>query len=293
MKTSILNGIRNSTVWLAILAFLPAASFGQNPLTLQQAVKTAVQNYGTIKAKLNYAKAAETEVTESKREYLPNLNFGAEQAFGSVSENYGPLYALPGAASSVGPVTTNQNANAAFGSLYLSNVNWDFFAFGRAKEKVKTAEAAAARDSKDWQQEIFQHEVKVAATYLNLLAAQRLTESWRKNLYRADTLRNVVVTRAKNGLIPGVDSAEANAEVANARISLNNAIDFQQVQSNLLAQLMGVPAQDFTVDTLFVSQIPADVADTSVLRLANHPVLQFYKSRITLSSEQEKIRTHQ
>jgi outer membrane protein TolC len=101
-------------------------------------------------------------------------------------------------------------------------------------------------------------------------------------------LRNVVVLRAKHGLNPGVDSAQANAEVANAKISLINAIDFQQQQSNLLAQLMGVPAQTFTLDTVFVSKVPAELSDTSVLQLANHPVLQWYKSRITLSNEQEK-----
>jgi len=273
---------------LILSALMPESSKSQNVLTLPMAVQTAVQNYGTIKAKQNYARVSATEVTETKRENLPNLNFSAEQAFGTVNENYGPTYALPGAASSVGPVSANQNSNAAFGSLYLSNVNWDFFAFGRAREKVKTAEAAADRDIKDWQQEIFQQQIKVAATYLNLLAAQRLIESWRKNLYRTDTLRNVVVTRAKHGLNPGVDSAQANAEVANAKISLINAIDFQQEQSNLLAQLLGVPSQDFTLDTVFVSKIPADLTDTSILQLNNHPVLQWYKSRIVLSNEQEK-----
>jgi outer membrane protein TolC len=289
MKASVLFKIQNCFVWLVFLIAAPVLSFGQSVLTLPQAVQTAVQNYGSIKAKLNYAKASATEITETKREYLPNLNFGAEQVFGTANGQNGPMYALGGlGVSSSGPATNSQNWNAGFGSLYLSNINWDFFAFGRAKEKVKTAEATAARDTKDWQQEIFQQQVKVAATYLKLLAAQRLTESWRKNLYRADTLRNVVVTRAKNGLNPGVDSAQANAEVANARISLTNAIDFQQEQSNILAQLMGVPAQNFTVDTLFVSKVPAELTDTSMLQLVNHPILQWYKSRITLSSEQEK-----
>lgn len=273
---------------LIFSALMPELSKSQNVLTLPVAVQTAVQNYGTIKAKQNYAKASATEVTEAKRENLPNLNFGAEQAFGTVNQNYGPLYALPGAAFSSGPVTSTPNSNAGFGSLYLSNINWDFFAFGRAREKVKTAQAAANRDTKDWQQEIFQQQIKVAATYLNLLAAQRLIESWRKNLYRTDTLRNVVVTRAKHGLNPGVDSAQANAEVANAKISLTNAIDFEQEQSNLLAQLLGVPSQNFTLDTVFVSNIPAELTDTSILQLNNHPVLQWYKSRIALSNEQEK-----
>jgi outer membrane protein TolC len=288
MKFTGTSTIKAIITTLFCSALMPELSKSQSVLTLPQAVQTAVQNYGTIKAKQNYAKASATEVTESKRENLPNLNFAAEQVFGTVNENYGPMYALPGAVSSVGPITANSNSNAAFGSLYLSNINWDFYAFGRAREKVKTAEATADRDTKDWQQEIFQQQIKVAATYLNLLAAQRLIESWRKNLYRADTLRNVVVTRAKHGLNPGVDSAQANAEVANARISLTNAIDFEQEQSNLLGQLMGVPSQNFMVDTVFISKVPAEITNNPPLQLINHPVLQWYKSRITLSNELEK-----
>ena len=274
---------------LALSGMFPELSCAQSVLTLPEAVQTAVQNYGTIKAKLNYAKASATAVTEAKREYLPNLTLGAEQIYGTVNGQNGPMYALNGlGTASTGPVTGNQNWNAGFGSLYLSNFNWDFFAFGKAKEKVKTAQAVAFQDNKDWQQEIFQQQIKVAAAYLNLVAAQRLTASWRENLDRSVTLKNVVVTRSKNGLNPGVDSAQANAEVANARISLTNAIDFQQQQSNLLAQLMGVPSQDFATDTLFISHVPLNVQDSSSFRLTNHPVLQWYQSRIALSQEQEK-----
>jgi outer membrane protein TolC len=286
------TGTSTNKVILTMLIFsalMPELSKAQSVLTLPEAVQNAVQNYGTIKAKQNYAMASSTDVTEAKREYLPNLTIGAEQAYGTVNEEYGPMYALGGlGVSSVGPVTGNQNWNAAFGSLYLSNVNWDFFAFGRAKEKVKTAQAMATKDTKDWQQEIFQQQIKVAATYLDLLAAQRLIESWKEDLSRTDTLRNVVAVRVKNGLNPGVDLAQADAEVANARISLTNAIDFEQVQSNQLAQLMGVPSQNFTVDTLFIAHLPVGPIDTASLNLVNNPVLQWYKSRIALSQEQEK-----
>ena len=289
MKSSGSSSIQIVTVLLAFSAAIPGSSNAQNVLTLPVAVQTAIQNYGTIKAKQDYANASATEVTEAKREYLPDLTFGAEQVYGTANEQYGPGYALGGlGVSSAGPVNANQNWNAAFGSLYLSNINWNFFEFGRAKEKVKTAQATAIRDTKDWQQEIFEQQVKVAATYLNLLAAQRLIESWREDLNRTDTLRNVVAVRVKNGLNPGVDLTQADAEVANAHISLTNAIDFEQVQSNQLAQLMGVPSQYFTTDTLFIAHLPAGAVDTSSLNLTNNPVLQWYKSRIDLSREQEK-----
>jgi outer membrane protein TolC len=120
------------------------------------------------------------------------------------------------------------------------------------------------------------------------LTAQRLVISWQNNLNRADTFRAVVVNRALHGLNPGVDSSLANAAMASARISLTNAIDFEQVQYNQLSQWMGVPAQDFILDTLFISRPPEGMAEILSPNPVNHPVLQWYKSQITLSDEQTR-----
>lgn len=275
---------------LVLLILLCSVAFkteAQQKISLKEAVSLAVKNYGTINAKANYAKASAALADQASRDYLPNFNLSAQQAYGTANGQLGPQYGFGGlGVSSSGLPLPEQNWNAAFGALYLANINWDFFAFGRAREKVKTAQQAAFRDRKDWEQELFRHEVKVAGTYLNLIAAKQLTTSYRKNLARADTFRFVVVTRALNGLIAGVDSSQANAEVSNARIALTKAIDFEQEQSNLLAQLMGVPAGEFELDTFFVSRIPALIQDT--VNTASHPLLQWYKSRIGFSDEQSK-----
>jgi outer membrane protein TolC len=98
----------------------------------------------------------------------------------------------------------------------------------------------------------------------------------------------VVVTRTKNGLNPGVDSSQANAEVSSAKIALTNAIDFAEEKANQLAQLMGIPAQDFILDTLFVNRIPSSLYDSATVKQEDHPVLKFYQSRVDVSREQEK-----
>jgi outer membrane protein TolC len=277
------------------ISLLVAAGFGptlfaQTQLSLKAAVQLGIDNYGTVKAKQQYAAASKDEVVRAKRDYLPNLNFETQVDYGTVNMQYGPLYGFGGlGAASIGPPSGTQNWNAAFGSLYLTNVNWDFFAFGRSREKIRTAMATAERDSRDWQQEIFQQEVRVAGAYLNLLAAQRLTASYRENLYLADTFRSTVVERTINDLIPGVDSSQANAEVADARISLTNAIDFQQVQENQLVQLLGIPPQHLVVDTFFVTRLPASIPDSGGSKVTDsHPSLQYYKSRILLSDQLAK-----
>jgi outer membrane protein TolC len=284
MSRSFLSGL----LWALVLS-IQVHSAGAQVLSLKQAVQTALTNYGTIRAKTSYVKASQANVRETRREYLPDLNISAQHDYGTINNQFGPLGALrvPGVSSS-GPAFPSQNWNAAFGALYLTNVNWDFFTFGRAKEKTKVAEAVLARDQGDLDQERFQQSIRVSAAYLNLLAAQKLTISQQKNLDRARSLQTVVAARAKSGLNPGVDSSLANAEVSNAKITLTNAIEFQQEQASQLAQLMGVPPADFVLDSFFVSRIPAALNSAPAQPLDQHPLLKFFQERVNTSNEQAK-----
>jgi outer membrane protein TolC len=261
-------------------------------LTLKQAVQTALNNYGTIRAKTNYVKASQANVKETRREYLPDVNLSAQNSYGTVNSQYGPMaaYKVAGTGSS-GPLFARQNWNAAFGALYLTNVNWDFFQFGRAKEKTRVAQTVLNRDQSDLDQERFQQSIRVSAAYLDLLAAQKLTISQQHNLERALAFQGVVVARAKNGLNPGVDSSLANAEVSNARIALTNAIEFQQEKGNQLAQLMQVAAPDsgnYSLDSVFVSRIPSALNTASAQPLKSHPLLKYFQARVSVSDEQAK-----
>lgn len=276
-----IHGLR----WLFIVFSTSIASAQQ--VSLKDAVQTALTNYGSIRAKANYVQAARAGVRQSAKEYLPDLNLSFQQDYGTVNGQTGPLYGYRGgSAASSGPPLSSQNWHAAFGALYLANINWDFFTFGRANKKIQVSKATLAREESDLQQEQFQHSIKVAAAYLNLLAAQRLTHSWQKNLDRATAIQTVVVTRARNGLNAGVDSSLANAEVSNAKIALTRSKDDEQEQANQLAQLMGIPPQDFVLDTVFISRIPGAIQAPAGATLQQHPLLSWYQRRIDLSNEQ-------
>ncbi len=279
-----------SLVFAIVFTFVAGISPALNAqvLTLKQAVQTALNNYGTIKAKTNYVSASKALVKESSKEALPDLNISAQQDFGTINGSNGPLSGFKGlSTASSGPALSSTSWNAAFGALYLANINWDFYSFGKAKERVKVSASQLSLDESDLEQEKFQQQVRVAAAYLNLLAAQRLTKSQQDNLTRASALRNVVVARAKNGLNAGVDSSLANAEVSNAKIVLLRAKDYEQEQASQLAVLMGVANSDFILDTVFVTRVPASTYDSAQI-IQNHPLLQFYHNRITLSDERAK-----
>lgn len=258
-------------------------------LTMKDAEQLALSNYASIKAKASQLNASKAYLKETKSEYLPDVSLSAQQDYGTINGQNGPLFGYHGlSVASSGPALPNQNWNAAFGGLYLANVNWDFFAFGRSREKVKVQKSIVGLNENDLAQEQFQHQVRVATAYLNLLAAQQLAKAQQDNLDRSVDLQKVVVARVKNGLNPGVDSALANAEVSNARIALTNAQQTVQDQSNQLSNYLGVTPQNFVLDSVFVTKTPNNADQQSTLNLDNHPILKYYRDRIGVSDEQAK-----
>ncbi len=272
---------------LSVLYFSGANA--QKVLTIKDAEATALANYASIKAKANQLNAAKTYLTETKTEYLPDVNLSAQQDYGTINGQNGPLYGYRGlSVASSGPAFATQNWNASFGALYLANVNWDFFTFGKSVEKVKVQKSVVSLDETDLAQEQFQHQVRVASTYLNLLAAQQLTKAQQDNLDRSMDLQKVVIARVKNGLNPGVDSSLANAEVSNARIALTNAEQTEQEQSSQLAQYLGIAPQNFLLDSVFVTKAPVNADQQPSLNPEEHPILRYYRNRIGVSDEQAK-----
>ncbi|OQP41106.1 transporter [Niastella yeongjuensis] len=266
---------------------VPKRAYSQQQLSLKDALKIGIENYGTIKAKGNYVAASKAQVKQARLDYLPNLNLAIEVNYGTANGQNGPLYAFgPTGIATTGLPLAAQNWSADFGSLYLTNVNWDFFSFGRTREKIKTAGLKTELDDADLRQEIFQQQIRICAAYLNLLAAQRLTTSYHKNLDRADTLRQIIVRKAQKDLLAGVDSSQANAEVSSARSILLKAMTYEDEQNSALIKLLGTVFQKIDADTLFITQLPGSVPINADSVSAHHPILQYYKSRVLYSDQQ-------
>jgi outer membrane protein TolC len=274
---------------IMLLFLLPLLhSYGQS-LTLRDAIDTGMANYGLVKAKEKYAQASKETVKQVQRDYLPNLNLSAQQDYGTVNGQNGPMYGFGGlGVASSGLPLAEQNWNAAFGALYLVNVNWDFFTFGRTKQRINAAKADAERQQKDFEQEQFQQKVRIAGAYLNLLASQRLVISQKKNLERTEVVQHNAAVRVKNGLLAGVDSTLASAEVSRAKISLNQLKEQVKMQNAELVRLLGVDPKDFAADTTMVARIPKAILTDASVSAEGNPILQFYKSRVDVSNQQQK-----
>lgn len=265
-----------------------SVSGAQHILGLKQALERGVSSYGSVKAKEYGVLSIEAALQQTRRDYLPNVVFSAQQSYGTINGQNGPMYGFGGyGVASSGLPLPEQNWNAAFGALYLGNINWEVFSFGKAKARIHAANSALNVSEKDLAQEQFQHQVRIAAAYLNVLAARRLEQAQAKNLERALIFKKTVVARAKSGLIAGVDSSLANAGVSSARIAFIKSRDFHQEEMTNLSLLLGMSQTDFSIDTSFVNRLPISNGDRVVE--TTHPVLSMLQSRVGLSMHQSRL----
>jgi outer membrane protein TolC len=270
---------------LALLGFAgikPANAQEQKTLLLSEAVQTGINNYQSIQAKQNYVRASAALVENTKNQYLPNVIGSFQQGYGTVNGQFG-AYSPYGAAgvSSAGPTYASQSWNAAFGSVYIINTNWEAFTFGRKQAEINYAISQVRKDSADVEQEKFIQTVKISGAYLNLLVAQTLIKNAQANLDRANYVRDVVMARTINGLNPGVDSSLANAEVSNAKLVLYDAINNEQQYNNQLAQLINASTIHYITDSIFLQNIPK-VFNTS-MTVDQNPQVKFYQTRVAQS----------
>jgi len=260
-------------------------------IPIKEAIDLGVSNYGKIKAEKRYTLAVNKKVELAKQAYLPDVNFSTQQAFGTINGQNGPLISLGGLnTASSGLPFNEQNWKAAFGSLYLVNVNWNFFNFGRIKQAVYVANSELNVQEKNVSQEVFQHQIKIVAEYLNLLASQRLKHTQQQNLKRIEEFEKNINIKVKTGLLPSVDATTAAAEVAKAKITLNQISNRVSQSNSELLNYLGIKEISIQTDTLFINKIPKAswLLNINEHTLELHPSLQVIKSKIIQSEAREK-----
>jgi outer membrane protein TolC len=285
--------LRNRLFLLGALAALTTRSTAvqaqQTPvLSLNAALQLAEAHYPSLKEKAFYSQAAGEQLKASRLTYMPALVLHGQMNYGT--DNAAPgLYFPMGLVPSVsGGIAAQNSPEGEYGSLGLAYLEWTPISFGQYRSLVNESRSELDYAKSDEFDESFNEQWNVCNAYLNLVTLTNLTAAGKDNLTRAEQIREVIVAMARNNLRPGVDSSFADAEVSKARLSVLQLQDEQAQQQSYLANLMGIPSQDFVPDTLFTKGLPQFSMDTAGTSLANNPGLLLDSSRIGISAARAK-----
>lgn len=272
------------TVLLILIAIASKgqSTDGQSIMTLSDAFDAAKQNYPSIKLKMAEKESALYELKASQNNYLPNFTVQGQVTDATSNQVRGTFFPNEGTAipTSGGIKVNGYTSDAVWTSFATGLVNWKFFSFGKYRAVVNTARAGMTAAEADYQNELFQHMIKVGDAYLVALITQNMLASQRANVVRVKALRDVTVSYSRSGIKPGVDSSLVNAEYSKALLQFLEAQRIAREQKVYLKELLGMTgAAELMLDTMtFVRQTPQafDIQGNTT----RNPRLILYKSLV-------------
>ncbi len=272
-----------------ILGCLPGYILGQLPekITLLNALGLAANNYPSIKAKEAVQRASEYHLKSVKDEYLPDLFLQDQDLYSTTNNVNGAYFSNGGTAIPISGTLksfSNQPVWTSFGTLLF---NWSFFNFGKVKADVNVAKNELKESMYDYDNEIFQFKIRVADSYLFLIALEQLEKVQEQNYSRALSFYQMTYAYSGSGMKAGVDSSVARAELSKADLLLLQSKKNVKVQKYNLMSLIGIN-NDFSTDTsVFVSVVPA-ISYPDTMLLVNNPLLKLYSSNIDIFQSKAK-----
>lgn len=267
-------------VTIGILLLSTGASQAQALKGLLEKAKT---DYPLLKAKRFESAAREDQVRYAKSAAVPSIDAGYQVNYATYNNITGMATAQHFVPIS-GPPSAANSSDAVLGSAGGLLMNWELLTFGQRKSKVRSAKAALDYQKADEQNEIFQHQIRTANAYLDLLVAHELVKVYRRNLLRAEDNVRIVRSLSGSGLRPGVDTALFQGELARAKVDLLNHERLWQAQQLQLSELLGDNnMSEVSVDSSYFSRLPV-LPDS--LGPALHPLVGISANKLKISEHE-------
>ncbi|TGE22613.1 TolC family protein [Hymenobacter metallicola] len=274
-----------ATLLLATTASHAQAPVAGRPLSLKEALELARTQAPHLQAKAYQVQAAEADIAQTKTQRLPSVRLSGQVSYGSTNAVAGTMLPIGTIIPSSGSLSGDNSYNAVFGSMGTALAEWSPVTFGQYPAQRARAEAARGYAQADADNELFTQQLRVAQTYLDLLATQSLRRVREQDVRRVAVLKKTITRLALNGLRPGVDSTQARATEAQSKLALLSAQEQEADRQARLSTLLGQPGTTWQPDTLYNHTLPPALVPPA----APHPTLGLQQRAIDLGQARETV----
>jgi outer membrane protein len=280
---------------LCAIAFAhPAAAQAPQPafpITLQQAVRYAIDHYPAIRASMASVSAQESGVDLARTAYLPRLD-SSVQINRATRNNVAGLL-LPGAAipSISGPTSDLTSWASTWGSVAGVLLSWEAFDFGQRGASIELARTLVTRATATTELTRLDVAIRTADAFLRLAAAQETVRAARANVARQEVFANALAVLVKNQLRAGADDSRAQAELALARIQVIQAEQAEQIGRANLAQWLGAAPADVQIAGAPLVTTPPPASDPPPA-VGTHPLAETQMAAVESSRAVQSVLGH-
>jgi len=227
---------------------------------------------------------------ETKYNWLPSIKLNYQADLGTNNNVPGAYFGFGIVPSNTGGVRPANDPSNAISNLGIATLDWEIYNFGLFNAQNKAAAADVNVERQQFKLTKYQLQTSAIEGYLQLFQYQNLVVIQQENITRNQQIRSSIQALAKSGIIAGVDTSIAEAELSKSRLTLlelNNKYTQLQLQ---LAAISGIDAvkiiADSTISSRLISlslQMPAQENNSA------HPLISYYQSRYENSLEKEKV----
>ena len=261
------------------------------PITLQQAVQYAIDNYPAIRASLARVSAHESGVDLARTAYLPRLD-STLQINRATRNNVAGLLLPGGAIPSIsGPASDLTSWATTWGSAAAVLVSWEAVDFGQRGASMDLARSLVTRAAATAELTRLDVAIKTADAFLRLAAAQETVRAARANVARQEVFANALAVLVKNQLRAGADDSRAQAELALARIQVIQAEQAEQIARASLAQWLAVAPADVQIAGVALVTTPPPAPDAPPA-VSTHPLAETQMAVVEASRAAQNVLGH-
>lgn len=165
------------------------------PLTLGQAVQSALKNYPSIRVSQEQINAAAAGISLARTAYLPRVDGLAQVNRATRNNLLGMLLPQSVLPSISGPVLGTNNLGSAWGSAIGVLVSWEPFDFGLRQANLSIASASRSQSEATLKRTEYEVAVAAADAYLTLAAAQETIRAAQAGVDRAEVILRTTTAR--------------------------------------------------------------------------------------------------
>ena len=251
----------------------------QEVLTLEQCLKTGIENNLSLETKRNDILKGKHTLSENRAKLLPQIN-----AIASFNDNFNPPVSVTDGSAYGNPynVTHTLQYNASAGlqlqmPLYNQTV-YTALSIARTMDEINGLSYEKARE--DLMMQIAQ------MYYLGQSTSEQIAIV-KENIRRLEELRDITTAFFDNGMAMEVDVKRVNINLENLQVQYDNAVSMLTQQLNLLKYVMDYPAEKE------IALTPVDTEHITPVALSglseNLSELRLLRQQGTLAEQQQKM----
>lgn len=186
-------------------------------LSLKETLQKVQQNLPQLEALRQQAASAKENVSLVKNGMVPDLSAGYQVNAATYNNITGMSY--PGLLMPIsGPPSATNKMDLVPGTALAALIKWNPFTFGQRNAALEKATAQYKQVNATYNEQLFQYQFTAINLYLEALYLKQVTQISQTVIDRYTISLEQSLVLAKNGLKPGIDTAQFQSAINQAEI---------------------------------------------------------------------------